>query len=82
VIAVAPAGLVAGYDGSAQIEISSTAALHFESATPADIVGGTGTPAFPTRSAFQDAFSALRVKCRCAWISLPGTVASLTGADW
>jgi hypothetical protein len=82
VLGVAPAGLVTGYDGSVQIEISSTAALHFESASPADIVGGTGTPAFPTRSAFQDAFSALRVKCRCAWIALPGTVAELTGADW
>jgi hypothetical protein len=82
VIAVAPAGMAVGYDGSTQIEISSTAALHFESATPGDIVGSGGTPSFPVKSAFQDAFSALRVKCRCAWIALPGSVAVLTGADW
>ena len=82
VIAVAPAGLVAGYDGSVQIEVSSTAALHFESSSPQDIVSGAGVLANPTRSAFQDAFSALRVKCRCSWIALPGAVAELTGADW
>jgi hypothetical protein len=82
VIAVAPVGLVAGYDGSVQIEVSSTAALHFESSSPQDIVGGTGTPAFPVKSSYQDAFSSVRVKCRCAWVALPSAVASFTGADW
>jgi hypothetical protein len=82
VIAIAPAGLAVGYDGSAQIEVSSTAALHFESVSPQDIVGGTGTLANPTRSSFQDAFQSVRVKCNCAWIALPGAVAFLTGADW
>ena len=82
VVAVAPAGLVAGYDGSVQVEVSSQAALHFEGVTPGDIVSGAGAPSFPVKSAYQDAFSALRVKCRCAWIALPGSVAVLTGADW
>ena len=43
---------------------------------------GAGVPANPTRSAFQDAFSSVRVICRCSWIALPGAVAYLTGANW
>jgi hypothetical protein len=82
VIAVAPVGLAVGYNGSVRIDISSSAALHFEGVNPGDIVGGTGTPSFPVRSTYQDAFSALRVKCNCAWVVLPGSTAVLTGADW
>lgn len=46
------------------VEISTAAAVHFEDTAPAYIVGASGTPAFPTRSAFQADGLVLRV---CGW---------------
>jgi Phage capsid family len=84
VIAVVPQGFVTAYDGSVSVEISNKPNLHFEDATPADIVT-PGTPpivAAPVKSMWQTDSLALKIRGWCAWAIHPGAVAYVTGASW
>jgi hypothetical protein len=82
VVAVAPAALACGYEGSVEIDVSSATTIHMEDTAPADIVSTGGTPAYPTRSAFQDFFSVIRARCRAAYVVVSGGISLLAGADW
>jgi hypothetical protein len=84
VVGIVPQALVSGFADAIELDSSVAATVHYEDANPQDIVGGAspGTPASPTRSAFQT--NSLIVRCSgwAAWTCLPGGVASVTGADW
>jgi hypothetical protein len=82
VIAIVPQGLVTGYSGAVTVEASRAATLHFEDATPADIVTAAGAVAVPVKSALQTDMTILRIRGWCAWVVHPGAVAEVTGAAW
>jgi hypothetical protein len=82
VIGIVPQGLVTGYSGNVTVEASKSAVVHFEDATPADIVTGAGAAAVPVKSALQVDMTILRVRGWCAWVVHPGAVASISGAAW
>lgn len=81
VIAIVPQGLATGYSGNVTVEASKAAVVHFEDATPTDIVTSAGA-AVPVKSAFQLDMIVLRIRGWCAWVTHPGAVAAVTGADW
>jgi hypothetical protein len=82
VIGIAPAGLYIGYTGQLELQASIETTVHFEDTAPQPIVGGTGTLAVPTRSAFQQDLIILRLRARCAWQVYPGAIQAITGAVW
>jgi HK97 family phage major capsid protein len=76
-IGVLPAGLAVGYAGAADVETSESATAQFEAAPTSDLLTG-----FPVRSAYQEYFTLLRVRARCAWAALPGSIAAVSGCAW
>jgi hypothetical protein len=52
-IALAPEGLISGFDGEPEVEVSTFPTLHFDDSAPADIVGSAGAVAAPAMSTFQ-----------------------------
>jgi hypothetical protein len=78
----APAAVASGYEDAPQIETSKTATVHFEDASPADIVGLDGTIAVPTKSAFQTHLISIRVRARAAWAVTPGGAQVINNVNW
>ena len=81
IMAVAPAALFVGFDGSPVIEVGKEAAYHF-SDTPADVVDGTGVLAAPTKSLWQSDILAIRLRAQCAWNIAPSGAAVIDGVTW
>jgi hypothetical protein len=81
-IAAAPGGIYFGYDGTAEIDSSREAVIHFEDTAPLPLIGSTGTVAAPQRSAFQTDTIFLRCRARCAWCAYPGSIQLITGTNW
>jgi hypothetical protein len=84
IVGVAPGGVGFGYNGTPEVTTSREAAIHYESMTPLAI-GTAGTPptvAAPTRSAFQTDTLVLRVRARCAWNKIPGSIQTVTNVNW
>jgi hypothetical protein len=84
VVGVAPGGVGFGYTGTPEVAVSREAAIHYESATPLAI-GTAGTPptvAAPTRSAWQTDTLIVRVRARCAWNKIPGSVQVVNSVNW
>ena len=82
VIAVAPAGIASGYQGPPKIDTSKEAVLHFEGASPAEIVSSPGVVASPSKSIFQSYLIAIRVRCQCAWAAAPGAAQVISSVNW
>jgi hypothetical protein len=85
VAAFAPAGVAVGYLGTPEIEVTKEGAVHFEDTTPLPISSGPqggATLASPVRSAFQQDLLVVRVRARCAWAALPGSVALVNSVTW
>jgi hypothetical protein len=84
VVAIAPAGVASGFDGTPRIESSTETTIHFDSA-PAQI-GTAGTPnvvAAPTRSLYQTDTTALKVRIKCSWATVhPGAVQVVNSVTW
>jgi hypothetical protein len=80
VIGIAPRGLAVGYVGNVEVEPSSAAAIHFDTA-PLPI-SAPGSLAAPVESAFQQNLIILKIRARCAWCVQPGAVAMVEGAGW
>jgi HK97 family phage prohead protease len=77
--------------GAPEFQVSDTATLHMESATPAPIVGGAGSPAAaaigdvaaPVRSLFQTATLGIRMILDIAWaMRRTGMVVYVNGLTW
>jgi hypothetical protein len=82
VIAVAPAGLASGYQGAPEIDTSKEAVLHFEGASPGEIVSTPGVSASPSKSVFQSGLIAVRVRANCAWAAAPGAIQVVQNVNW
>lgn len=80
VIAVIPRGLVTAYTGTPQIDVSTQATLHMDTA-PTDIStpGAPPVAAAPVKGMLQAQLVALRVRGFAAWCALPGAVSYATG---
>jgi hypothetical protein len=76
-IGILPAGLAVGYSGAADVETSESATAQFEAVPTSDLLTGT-----PVRNAYQEFFTLLRIRARCAWAALPGGVSVVTGCAW
>lgn len=82
VIAIERSSFVSSYDPTPDFSTSIGAAVHFESATPTDIVAG-GTPATPVKSMFQDDLIGLKMLLRTAWnLRNPAHVSLVEGVSW
>jgi hypothetical protein len=84
VIGLAPNALFVGTRDAATIEVNRSAAFHFEDTNPQPIVVA-GTPpvvAAPTRSLFQQDMIGIKLRAKCAWTALAGSVAFVSGANW
>ena len=82
VIAVAPGGLVTGYDGGITVDITGEPTVHMEDTAPTDISTSGSAVAFPTISLWQTESLALKVRGWCAWAVHPGSVAWISAATW
>ena len=85
IVGIAPAGIAVGDPGTPpEVEVSKEAAVHFEdtSPQPISIAGSPNVVSAPVRSAFQQNLLVVRVRARCAWASLPGSVQFMTGVGW
>jgi hypothetical protein len=84
VVAVAPGAVGFGYLGTPEISVSKEATVHFEDTTPLAIgtPGSPNTIAAPTRSAFQSDMFVVKVRARCAWDNLPGSVQVVNLVNW
>jgi hypothetical protein len=71
----------AGEEGI-RMDISDQATLHFEDTTPQDIVGATGTVAFPVKSLWQTDSLGLRMIMMVNWVMRRPIVAWMTGVQW
>jgi hypothetical protein len=84
IIALEPSGLATGYSGAVQIEVSEAAVIHEEDTNPQNI-GIVGTPnivSAPSRSVFQTACLAIRLRGRCAWTVQSNAVSYIAAATW
>src|SRR5262249_27571061 len=81
-ILVEPSSFVSAFGPVPEFEASTHVALHFEDTAPADITGGTPSPAVPVRSAFQSDVLALKMRRRASFGRRAPHVAYLTGATW
>jgi hypothetical protein len=82
IIAVAPSGIASGYQGPPEIDTSKEAVLHFEGASPGEIVSSPGVVAAPSKSVFQSYLLAIRVRAEAAWAAAPGAVQVVAGVNW
>jgi hypothetical protein len=85
VMAVALPALAVAMDETPEIDVSASATLHFEDATPLQIstAGSPNTVAAPVRSGFQTAAVAVRIILGVSWtLRTTGAVAHITGATW
>jgi hypothetical protein len=82
VAAFAPSAVYSGYRDLPSIETRTSAAIHMESATPAEIVSTPGVVAAPDRSFFQTEVIAIKVRAWCAWAVAAGGVAVVNSINW
>jgi hypothetical protein len=84
VVGVAPAGVGFGYVGAPEVGVSKEAAIHYEDTSPQPIstVGSPNTIASPVCSAFQSDVLIVRVRARCCWDNIAGSVQVVTGTNW
>jgi len=83
VIALDAADFVTAGAEAPRFEVSDQATLHMEDTTPADITGGTPSPAVPVKSMFQTDSLALRLVWPNNWaLRRTGMVSWLTGVTW
>jgi hypothetical protein len=84
IIAVIPEALASGYGGEVQVETSTAATLHFESATPLPIatVGTPNTIAAPVHSGWQENLILIKLRGRMTWCVQPNGIAFMTGIAW
>lgn len=75
------AAITSGWDAMPTIETSRESVIHFESASPADIVAG-GVASSPTRSQFQTDVISVRVKANAAWCCVPGGAQLIENVAW
>ena len=82
VIGIAASAVASAYSGVPTIEKSKNPALHFEDATPANIVSEAGTAAAPVMSAFQTDMIAIKVRANAAWSVVAPGVAYVDAVKW
>jgi hypothetical protein len=83
IVAVESSSFVSGLDGIPEFSTSTGTTLHYEDTAPKDIVGGTGTVAYPTKSLFQTDIIALKMILRASWgMRNAAHVAIMTGTSW
>jgi hypothetical protein len=82
IMCVAPAGIASGFQGPPEITASKEATLHWESATPADIVSSPGVVAAPVRTPFQEYMIITKVRAEASWCSSPGAVSLVSSVSW
>jgi hypothetical protein len=82
VIGLLPAGLVTGFEGAMQIDVSIHASAHFDDSSPKQIVDVGGGVAIPVRSTFQTDTRLLRCRGWAAWAMHPKAISVLSGAQW
>jgi Phage capsid family len=83
VVMLEAGSFASAFSGTPDFSTADVALLHYESASPSDITGGTPSPAVPTRSLMQTNGIALRMVLRCAYgMRNRAHVAYLTGANW
>jgi hypothetical protein len=82
IIAFAPSGVASGYQGPPEIDTSKEAVLHFEGASPGEIVSSPGVSAAPSKSIFQSCLIAVRVRAEAAWAAAPGAVQFAQNVNW
>jgi len=83
VIALDAADFVTAGDEAPRFEVSDQATLHLEDTAPADITGGTPSPAVPVKSMFQTDSLALRLVWPLNWaLRRTGMVTWVTGVTW
>jgi HK97 family phage prohead protease/HK97 family phage major capsid protein len=73
--------VTAGQEGP-RLEISDQATLHMEDSAPADITGGTPSPATPVKSMWQTDSLALRLVMQVNWLLRRPVVSWMTGVTW
>jgi hypothetical protein len=78
----APAGVVSGWRDPPSIETAKESVIHFESATPADIVSTGGAVAAPVKSMFQTDVISIRVRANCAWAAVAGAAQVVENINW
>jgi len=77
------ASFVSGFGSLAEFSTSKVTAMHMEDTTPADITGGTPSPAVPVKSMLQIDAIALKTSLWAAWgLRAAGHCQYLTGATW
>jgi HK97 family phage major capsid protein len=83
VIALDAADFVSVGSEAPRFEVSDQATLHMEDTSPADITGGTPSPATPVKSMFQTDSMALRLIWPMNWVlRRTGMVSWVTGVTW
>jgi hypothetical protein len=84
VIAIEPASFAATItDATPDFSTSDAVVLHYEDTSPQDIVGGTPSPASPSRSLFQTDGTALRMILRdVSWAMRAPHVAWIQNVTW
>jgi hypothetical protein len=82
VIAIAPAGLATGYSNGPQIDTAKETVMHFEGASPGEIVSSPGVVASPSKSVFQSYLLAVRVRAECSWCAAPGAAQVISSVNW
>ena len=83
VIALDAADFVTAGAEAPRFEVSDQATLHLEDTAPADITGGTPSPAVPVKSMWQTDSLALRLVWPLNWaLRRVGMVAWVTGVTW
>lgn len=77
----APNGIASGYQDAPTIEAKTSAVLHHEDTSPADI-STSGAVAAPSKSVFQTNVIAIRVRANAAWVAAPGAGQVITAVNW
>jgi hypothetical protein len=77
------ASFVSGFGSAVEFSTTKVSAVHMEADTPADITGGTPSPAVPVKSLFQVDAIGLRSTLWAAWgLRAAGHAQWITGATW
>jgi HK97 family phage major capsid protein len=83
ILALDAADFVSVGSEAPRFEVSDQATLHMEDTSPADITGGTPSPAIPVKSMFQTDSIALRLVWPMNWtLRRPGMVSWISGVTW
>jgi len=77
------ASFVSGFGSTVEFSTTKASAVHLEADTPADITGGTPSPAVPVKSLWQSDAIGLKSTLWAAWgLRAAGHCQFLTGATW